>query len=122
MAKKDDLTLLIEALKKREEILQKGQSVSRYNHYFDRMNRYAKQLIEANRQDEIAPLLESDSISIRFDVAGLLFRYYPDKCTRIFEEISQMSVQTGLPKYLGDVRLDSKLILERLATDEGFLR
>ena len=122
MTLKDDLTLLMEALKKREEILQKGQSVSKYNHYFDRMIQYAKQLIEANRQDEIAPLLESDSISIRFDVAGLLFRYYPDKCTQIFEEISQMSVQTGLPKYLGNVRLSSKLILERLATDEGFLR
>lgn len=122
MTLKDDLTLLMEALKKREEILQKGQSVSKYNHYFDRMMQYAKQLIEANRQEEIAPLLESDSISIRFDVAGLLFRYYSDKCTRIFEEISQMSVQTGLPKYLGNVRLDSKLILERLATDEGFLR
>ena len=56
MGKKDDLTLLMEALKKREEILQKGQSVSKYNHYFDRMMQYAKQLIEANRQDEIAPL------------------------------------------------------------------
>ncbi|MBE6847627.1 MAG: hypothetical protein E7503_05820 [Ruminococcus sp.] len=112
MTLKDDLTLLMEALKKREEILQKGQSVSKYNHYFDRMIQYAKQLIEANRQDEIAPFLESDSISIRYDVACILFHHYPDLCTQVLREIADMTFENGMPKYLAIISTGARCTLE----------
>lgn len=93
---KDDLIILVDALRKREEILIKKQPMSKYNRYFDIMRKSARKLIIENRQDELLPYLESDSISIQHDVAGLLYNCYPDKCREVLQRISDMTVKTGL--------------------------
>lgn len=86
MKDKDDLSVFIDALKKREEILLKNRSMREYNKYFDIKRECAHNLIEQNRQDELLPYLESDSISIRFDTAGVLFNSYPDKCKEVLRK------------------------------------
>lgn len=98
MKDKDDLSVFIDALKKREEILLKNRSMREYNKYFDIKRECAHNLIEQNRQDELLPYLESDSISIRFDTAGVLFNSYPDKCKEVLREIAEMTVASGLPE------------------------
>ena len=100
MKNKDLVQEILKCCEKREDILRKDQPISRYNHYFDKKRKLARQLINENRQDELLPYLDSESISVRFDIAGLLFHSYPEKCTQIFQEISSMSVPTGLPKHL----------------------
>lgn len=70
---KDELALLVNVLIKREQILINGESVKKYNRNFDAMRKYARELINKNRQEELLPYLESDSVSVRRDVAGLLF-------------------------------------------------
>ena len=110
--KKDDLDYIVDAIKKRDEILIQKKSVSQYNKYYDIMCKYARKLIDSNRQDELLPYLECDNISFRFDVAGLLYNCYPEKCLEIFKEISTMSVKTGLPKYYLNIRLSSLFVLE----------
>jgi len=112
MTKKDELEILIDALKKREEVLEKHLSVSKYNKYFDIMRKSARKLIDENRQEELLPYLYCDSISIQYDVAGLLFNRYPEKCTEVLKKISNMSVQTGLPRCFDDIRLSAVLALE----------
>lgn len=97
--KKDDLEYVIEALQKRDEILAKDKPVRRYNKYFVQMCKYTRKMINENRQAELLPFLDSENISYRFDVAGLLFNCYPDKCEKVLKELSEMSVETGLPKY-----------------------
>ena len=110
--KKDDLDYVIEALKKRDEILINDKPVRQYNKYFDNMRKHAKKLIADNRQDELLPLLNSNNISYRFDVAGLLYNFYPEKCKQILKDISAMSVQNGLPRCYSDIRIAAKMTLE----------
>lgn len=112
MKNNDDLIKLVDVLKKREGVLARGQSINKYNKYFDLMVKYAHNLIVDNRQEELLPFLESESISIQRDVAGLLFNSYPEKCKEVLVRISEMSVQTGLPKHLGNVRLSAAMALE----------
>ena len=97
MKRTDYALKIIECCKKREEILINNEPMWKYNRYFDRMRVHARKLIDDNRQEELLPYLESDSISIRKDVAGLLFHSYPELCTQVLQEISNMSVKTGLP-------------------------
>ncbi|HRR77618.1 MAG TPA: hypothetical protein P5191_12525 [Ruminococcus sp.] len=96
--KKDDLEYVIEALKKRDEILINDKPVRQYNKYFDIMRKYARKMINDNRQAELLPFLDSDNISYRFDVAGLLYNSYPEECKQVLKDISTMAVQNGLPK------------------------
>ena len=103
---------MLDALQKREEILIKNQSVRKYNKYFDIMRKSAHAIIEQGRQSELLPYLECDSISIQRDVAGLLFNSYPNKCREVLKWISEMSVQTGLPKHLDNDRLSASMALE----------
>ena len=109
---KDTLDYIVDAIKKRDEILIQKKSVSQYNKYYDIMCKYARKLIDSNRQDELLPYLECDNISFRFDVAGLLYNCYPEKCLEIFKEISNMSVKNGLPTYYSNIRLSSIFVLE----------
>lgn len=109
---KDNLDYIVDAIKKRDEILINDKSVSQYNKYYDIMCKYARKLIDSNRQDELLPYLECDNISFRFDVAGLLYNCYPEKCLEIFKEISNMSVKNGLPTYYSNIRLSSIFVLE----------
>lgn len=91
---------IIECCKKREEILKQSQSIREYNKYYDKMRKYARCLITDKRQNELLPYLNDNSISIQFDVAILLYNSYPDICKKVLKEISDMSVQNGLPKHL----------------------
>ena len=110
--KKDNLDYVIEALQKRDEILINDKPVRQYNKYFDIMRKYARKMINDNRQAELLPFLDSDNISYRFDVAGMLFNCYPDKCEKVLKGISEMSVRDGLPKYYSDIRISAKMTLE----------
>ena len=98
MTKKDDLEMLINALKKREEVLIKNQSIAKYNKYYDKIRKYEQKIFEEERQNELVPFLYSDSISIRSDIACILYHYYPEKCTEVLKEIADMTVDNGLPK------------------------
>ena len=112
MKKQDYVSKIIDCCKKREEILINDEPMWKYNKQFDRMRKYARKLIDEDRQEELLPYLYSDSISIQRDVAGLLYNCYPEKCKEVLRNISNMSVQTGLPKHLGNVRLSAAMALE----------
>lgn len=77
------------------------------------MRKLARNIIDNNRQEELLPYLYCNSISIQRDVAGLLFHCYPEKCREALINISNMSVQTGLSKHLGNVRLSAAMALEK---------
>jgi hypothetical protein len=62
------------------------------------MEKYAQMLIDENRHCELAPYLEDESISIQYDVATILFNYYPDLCLKKLKEIDSMRIETGLPE------------------------
>lgn len=89
---------IIKCCYKREEVLKNGLSMTIYNKYFDKMRKSAHILISEGRQDELLPYLGSESVSIRRDIAGLLYNSYPELCKSIFREISEMTVATGLQK------------------------
>lgn len=108
----DDFEVLIDALKKRDEVLRKNQSIKKYSKYFEIMRKCARNLIAQNRQDELLPYLEDESISIKRDVAGLLFNSYPEKCLKVLQNISNMSMQTGLPKWYINVSISASMALE----------
>ncbi|MCR5105750.1 MAG: hypothetical protein K6B68_15050 [Eubacterium sp.] len=110
--KKDDLDYIIDALKKRDEILVNNKPVRQYNKYFDKMCKYARKMINDNRQAELLPLLDSDNISYRRDVAGLLYNCYPERCKQILKDISEMSVETGLQKYYINLSISAMMALE----------
>jgi len=110
--KKDDLEYVIDALKKRDEILVNDKPVRQYNKYFDKMCKYARKLIDNNRQDELLKLLDSNNVSYRRDVAGLLYNCYPEKCKQVLKEISEMSAETGLPKYYINLSISASMALE----------
>ena len=65
----DNVSKILTCCQKREEILLNGQSMSRYNHYLDKMRKLARELFDENRQDELLPYLKSESVSVREDVA-----------------------------------------------------
>ncbi len=112
MNDKDDLALLIQVLKKREQILVNEESIKKYNRYFEVMRKYARNLIADNRQEELLPYLECDSVSIRRDVAGLLFHCYPEKCEKVLKKIAGMSIETGLPTCFVNVSISAEMALE----------
>ena len=103
--KKDNLDYVIEALQKRDEILINDKPVRLYNKYFDKMRAYARKLFDDGRQNELLPFLQSGNISIKKDIAGLLFNFYPDLCREALKEIADM---TDIPVYYGIVQLGAK--------------
>ena len=96
---KDTLDYIVDAIKKRDEILVQDKPISQYNKYFKIMRKYARKLIDDGRQNELLPYLEDESISIRADIACLLFHLYPDRCTEILQYISELTRANGLPAY-----------------------
>ena len=112
MSGKDDLALLIQALKKREQILINGESVKKYNRCFEVMRKHARKLIDNNRQAELLPYLECDSVSIQRDVAGLLYHCYSEQCEEVLKKIADMSVETGLPACFVNVSVSAEMALE----------
>ncbi len=103
--KKDDLDYVIEALQKRDEILIKDKPVRQYNKYFDNMRKYARKMIDDGRQAELLPFLQSENISIKKDIAGLLFNCYTELCRETLNEIAEM---TDIPVYYGIVQMGAK--------------
>lgn len=87
---KQNMNLTSEILKccyKREDVLKNGLSMTIYNKYFDKMRKSAHILVSEGKQDELLPYLCSESVSIRRDIAGLLYNSYPELCKSIFREI-----------------------------------
>ena len=90
---------LIDCCKKRDMILKKNLSIKDYNKNYTKMREYARYLIAENNQVVLLPYLESESVSIAFDVAILLFNSYPEKCAEKLKSIAAMNVKEGLPEY-----------------------
>lgn len=103
---------ILECCRKREEVLKKGQSVRKYNKHFDKMRKLARVLISEDRQEELLSYLNSNSVSMQYDIAQILYNIYPKECKAVLKEISEMSSKTGLPAYLGNVRLSALMTLE----------
>ena len=110
--KKDCVSEIIKYCEKRENVLKEGLPISKYNYYFKKMQQYAQQLIDDGQQDRLLPYLKSDSISVRKDVADILFKYHPDICKPVLKEIAQMTVPNGLPKHLVMVAVSASIALE----------
>lgn len=90
---------VLECCKKRKDILEQNKSIKEYNKYYNKMRKYARSLIDENKQDDLLPYLNDKNVSIRFDIAILLYNSYPDLCEKVLNEISNMNVQTGLPEH-----------------------
>ena len=101
---------------KRENILKENLSVARYNRYFDRMSRCAKILKDEKRLDDLLPYLKDDNISVRFDIATLLFSHYKNECTEVLSQIAQMTEENGLPKHLASLPENA----DKLVNDDFF--
>ena len=99
------ISKILVCCKKRNDILINKKSIKKYNYYFDEMRKNARMLINENRQDELLPFLNSDNISIKKDIAGLLFNSYPDLCYKVLQEIADMA---DIPVYYGIVQLGAK--------------
>lgn len=113
MKSTDYVSEILKCCEKREEILKKEpRSMSKYNRCFDKMRKLARELFAEKRQDELLPYLESESISVREDIAGLLYHFYPDQCRKIIQEIADMKVVDGLPKHLAIVAVTAGFNLE----------
>ena len=98
--KVDYVQKLIECCQKRELILLQHRSMREYNKYFDKMRKYAKKIIDENRVAELLPYLDDENLFIRYSIACFFYNFYPEQCTKVLEEISNMTVPTGLPKHL----------------------
>ena len=83
MKKIDCVIEILKCCHKREEILINNESVRKYNYYFDKIRKYERILIAENRQDELLPFLECDSISICSDIANILFQWYSIQCIQV---------------------------------------
>ena len=101
---------------KRENILKENLSVARYNRYFDRMTRCAKILKNEKRLDTLLPYLKDDNISVRFDIATLLFSHYKNECTEVLSQIAKMTEEKGLPKHLASLPESA----DKLVNDDFF--
>lgn len=104
MKKIDYVSKIIECCQKREEILVNDESMGKYNRYFDRMRVYARKLIDENRQEELFPYLESNSICIRSDIAGLLYHCYPEECVDV---LTNLANQQDVPWCFSMVKLEA---------------
>ena len=109
---KDFIPKILNCCQKREEILVKGQLTNKYYRYFNEMRILARKLFAVNGQDELLPYLDTDSISIRADIACLLYNYHHDICDKILREIADMKVEDGLQKYLTIVAETAKFNLK----------
>lgn len=78
--KTDYIDKVVECCIEREKVLFNKQPISKYNRLYDKMNRYAKKVIEENNQEKLLKYLESENISVRFDIATMLYEFYPEKC------------------------------------------
>ena len=107
-----DIEHILTVLQKRDDILKNNGSMKSYNHQYDILKRYCKTIINAGQQSELAFLLDSENISYKSDMAGILYNSYPEKCALILNEISKMSVENGLPFYYINLTVSAYMTLE----------
>lgn len=98
--KSDYIDKVVECCIEREKVLFNKQPISKYNRLYDKMNMYVKKVIEENNQEKLLKYLESENISVRFDIATMLYEFYPEKCINVLTEISNMDSSKGLQKHL----------------------
>jgi hypothetical protein len=98
--KTDNVKKVIEYCTEREKILLNNESVRKYNVYYEKMMKYANYVAEENRQVELLPYLNHESISVKYDIATILYRFYPEKCHQVLLDISKMTINDGIPKRL----------------------
>lgn len=98
--KTDYVTQIYELCLKREEILMHGRSMREYNKYYDLIRQFARCLIREGHGDKLLSYLDKSSVSVKFDIAGILYNSYPEICHKVLKDISEMTVETGLPKQL----------------------
>ena len=108
----DYLKKIIAYCNKMESILLNNGSTSKYNYNFRQMIKYARALIDENRASELLPFLNDENLFIRYDIAGVLYNSYPEQCAKVWEEISKMTIPTGLPKHLVIISLSAQGNLE----------
>ena len=108
----DYVQKIIECCQKRESILLHDGSMREYNRYHDKIRKCARALIDENRESELLPYLNDDNLFIRYDIAGVLYNSYPEQCTKVWEEISEMTISTGLPRHLVIISLSAQGNLE----------
>ena len=108
----DYVSKIQECFVKREEVLKRGQSISLYNKWYDKMIVCKQKIFEENRQSELVSQLYSESASIRYDVACILFHHYPELCTQVLREIADMTFENGMPKYLAIISTGARCTLE----------
>ena len=100
------------SLQKRDEILKKKGSARSYNHHFILIRKNVKKMIEENSQDMLLPLLESENISYRSDMAVMLYHCYADRCMKIIKELSEMTPENGLPECYIDIVVSARMTLQ----------
>lgn len=83
-----------------------------YNKHFDKMRKLARVLISEGRQEELLPSLNDESVSVRRDIAGLLYNSYPELCINVLREISEMTVNTSLPECFINVSVSASMALD----------
>ena len=94
------ISKIIDCCKKREFILEHSQSMREYNKYYDKMCKYMRCLIDSKQECDLLPYINDDSISVRFDIAILLYNSFSSICKKTLEEISELNINNGLPKHL----------------------
>ena len=83
-----------------------------YNRNFDKIRKYARALIDEGRAAEILPYLNDENLVVRYIFAGFFFHCYPEQCTAVLQELSEMTFETGLPKHLVNVSVSAGMDLE----------
>lgn len=83
-----------------------------YNRYFDKIRKYARALIDEGRAAEILPYLHDENVLVRYIFAGFFFHCYPEQCRAVLQELSEMTIATGLPKHLTSMSLSAEMALE----------
>ncbi len=108
----DYVKKIIESCTEMESDLLNQRSMRKYNKHFDLMRKYARALIHENRAEELIPYLKHESLIIRYEVACILYNSFPEKCSPIIKEVSEMTITTGLPEHLTTIGASASSALQ----------
>lgn len=110
--KNDYVQKILACCQKMESVMLHNLPIWIYNRYFLKSTKYARALIDEGRAAEILPYLHDENVLVRRIFAGLFFHSYPEQCTAVLQELSEMTVATGLPKHLANVSVSAGMALE----------
>ena len=96
----DPVERFIAYSRKREYVLLHNLPVRLYNRYFVQCRKLARTIIDENRAEEMLPYLNGGDLFLRYSAACFFYNCFPEQCRRVLEEISEMTIPTGLPKHL----------------------